>query len=139
MKKIIKDNIVYAVYDNTNFDDMLSVEGTLWLTENNEAIQASRMNYNKDKIFKAHKHIIRPRLNNYTQEAIVVVKGKVAATIYDNNGDKIAIIILNTGSIGIFHRGGHSFEVIENGTIFYEIKNGEFTTVKEDKVFLEEK
>ena len=136
MKKIEKDGILYCIYDDLN--SLSDKSESKWYSKSSEAIQVCRMNYNKGKEFKAHKHILRPRLNNYTQEAIIVLKGKISATIYDKNDTIIAVIKLKENNIGIFFTGGHGFEVLSDNTVFYEIKNGEFTRVEEDKKYIEE-
>ena len=40
---------------------------------------------------------------------------------------------LKKGDVAILYRGGHSFKVIEENTVFYEIKNGPYIGSKFDK------
>lgn len=145
MKEIKYDEIVYAIQDNLlNIEKIetkikkrqVNKEVTTWYGNNTEAIQASRMCYNVGKEFKTHKHILRPRLNNYTQECLIVIQGQIKVDIY--NLDKVLIgeIEGNPGDIVILYKGYHKLLVTENNSIFYEVKNGCFTTVQEDKTFL---
>jgi len=144
MKKICKNDKVYAVYSSVHdnatspnqFQFLIAEERSDWITEDKEAIQVSRMCYNKGKIFRKHKHILRPRLNNYTQEAFIVVQGKLEATICDENGEFIEKVLLHQGDVLACLKGSHSFQVVEDSSIFFEVKNGCFTSVDEDKVFL---
>jgi len=115
-------------------------ENTSWYGDSREAIQASRMCYNKNKAFKAHKHILRPRLNNYTQECLIIYKGLIQVNIYSagaaNLKEHLHTLTAKAGDIIILYRGYHDLKVLEDNSIFFEIKNGEFTNVEEDKCYL---
>jgi len=142
MAEIIHEGQVYAIHDTINSIEprfpMVSEnqEGSKWYGEDREAMQASRMCYNKHKIFRAHTHILRPRLNNYTQECFIIHKGVIKLDIYSQDKELLANIVAREGDIVILYRGYHAVEVLEDDSIFYEIKNGPFTTVDEDKTYL---
>jgi len=128
-----KDNIPYAIHVKAKD---LNKDETKWLVEKDFGIQVAGFSYNKDKIFEPHKHLFRPRTFEYTQEAIIVIKGALLANIYDEHDQLITIFHLEAGDIGIFLYGGHGFKVVEDETIFYEIKNGPFTSKEEDKTYI---
>jgi len=128
------ENIPYAIHIKS---EELINDKTEWFTKDEYGIQVGGFNYNKEKEFNAHKHIFRERTYEYTQETIVIIKGKLLAKIYNNNNELISCFNLEEGDIGIFLSGGHNFRTLEDNTVFYEIKNGPFTNVESDKVFFE--
>lgn len=88
----------------------------------------------KDNIFVApHKHLPIERATIGTQEAWVVIEGKILAALYDVDDVFLAEIELNAGSCMIFFNGGHSLKVLENNTFFYEFKNGPYYGFDTDK------
>lgn len=111
-------------------------DGTTWFCKDYDGLQVARMKYNSDKSFEAHTHIMRPRLSNYTEEAIIVFQGTLRVTIYDLGKEVVYSGYLYAGDMVISRRGYHQYEVIEDNSIFYEFKNGPFTTRSEDKKFL---
>ena len=131
MKKVSSKGKIYAIYDHIGN----LKEETVWYSRDDDFLQAAKMGYDKDKEFKTHIHIPRPREIPKTQEAIVVVSGCLEASIYDYDKELISRFLLYNGSIGVFFHGFHGYRVMCDNTIFYEIKHGQFVGVKEDKVF----
>jgi len=131
--KVIKsDNKVYAIYDHIG---NLKNEA-VWYGEEKDFLQASKMAYDMDKLFRVHRHKIRPREIPKTQEAIVVISGCLEATVYDNDKKMLGSFLLYDGSMGLFLDGFHGFKVMCDDTTFYEIKHGTFVGVEADKEFL---
>jgi hypothetical protein len=56
---------------------------------------------------------------------LVIKKGKVRITFYDNNRDFIDTRILRTGDVILLASGGHGFEMLEQ-TEMIEVKQGPF-------------
>jgi hypothetical protein len=133
--EIIKngEDIPYAIHIKAS---ELIKGKTEWFTKNEMGIQVAGCYYDKDKEFNAHKHIFRERTYEYTQEVIVIIMGEVLANIYDRNDELMSVFHLKTGDIGIFLQGGHGFKVIDDNSVYYEIKNGPFIGVKEDKEYI---
>lgn len=94
------------------------------------------MSFGSGKSFKPHAHIPRDRHIPQTQEAMVVISGALKCNIYDYQDTKVDWFILRAGDLGLFFDGGHGYEVVEDGTVFYEIKHGPFISVDKDKRFL---
>lgn len=119
----------------TDFEEPNKVQ---WISDNKDGLQVAGMNVLCGRTFKTHQHIFRERSANFTEEAIVVIKGKLKSVIYDLQKQMQAEVILYPGDMIITRRGYHGYEVLEDGTIFYEMKNGPFSgVVSEDKTFLE--
>jgi len=91
----------------------------------------------KDLTFKPHKHNKLERVTDYTQEAWIILDGSVKASFWDINDEPILETTLGSGDCAIVFRAGHSFEVLEDETILYEIKSGPYYGVERDKSFLE--
>ena len=104
-----------------------------------EYLQTSGRILNKDFKVKAHKHNNLFRETNLTQEAWIVVSGKLLAKFYDLDDKFVHEEILTDGDSVTIFRGGHELEVLADNTYFYEIKNGPYYGVEKDKVFLNEK
>lgn len=140
MKTILgKDGRVIAIYFSKQEIDSLPLNQTQWIGDQHEAIQIAAFHYSPKKKFKGHRHIMRPRLNNYTQECMVILQGFLKARVYDIDKKFLAEFLMYAGSFGVFYRGYHEYEVIMKGTKFLEIKNGPFNcVVSEDKIYLNE-
>ena len=86
-----------------------------------------------------HKHTKIVRSADLTQEAWVVLQGSVRAKLYDMDDSFIEEVYMSPGSCVVFFRAGHSLEVLEDNTIFYEFKNGPYYGIEADKTFIEDK
>jgi hypothetical protein len=81
----------------------------------------------------AHKHNYLKRETNITQEAWVVLKGLISVKFYDLDDKMIFETKLASGDCVTIFRGGHELLVLEDNTLFYEIKNGPYYGVESDK------
>jgi hypothetical protein len=107
-------------------------EGTEWFGEKYEPLQASRMQYSAGSEFRIHKHILNPRTIKFTQEAFIVIKGKIEVGIYDDNCVMIGRLEAWEGEAIFVYRGGHGVKILED-SLLYEVKAGQFSAVSEDK------
>lgn len=98
-----------------------------------EFLQVSGRILKKGFSIKAHKHNFLERNTTSTQEAWVVLKGKIKSKFYDLDEKFIHEEILEKGDCVVFFRGGHELEVLDDDAIFYEIKNGPYFGVDKDK------
>lgn len=110
-------------------------DGTEWLGSQHESLQASTMKYPAGKDFRVHHHILNPRTIKRTQEAFVVISGRIAVDVYDNSPKLIGTLEAGPGDAIFVYRGGHGVRILED-TVCYELKAGSFTVTSEDKVFL---
>lgn len=116
-------------------------DGSEWFGGQTEALQASRMVYSKDKTFRVHHHILNPRTIKRTQEAFIVISGRVAVDIYDTPKPKdnweaklLGTLEAGPGEAVFVYRGGHGIRVLED-VVMFEVKAGQFSVVSEDKEF----
>jgi len=99
-----------------------------------EFLQLAVLKYEKGQTFVPHKHVNKevPSVS-ITQESWVVLKGKVKATLYDLNDEVLTTEILNEGDLSITFRGGHNYEILEEGTMVLEYKTGPYYGQARDK------
>jgi len=101
-----------------------------------EYLQVSARKIRKGVKVKAHKHIEVNRTSDITQESWVVLSGSIRGTFYDIDGSFLTKLILREGDAVVLFRGGHSLEVLEDNTVFYEFKTGPYLGQENDKVDL---
>jgi hypothetical protein len=101
-------------------------EGLNFFSSDDEYIQVGVWGYSKGKELRAHIHNEVKREVLWTQEVIFVKKGKLRANIYDTRANKIAELEVCAGDIIILLRGGHGYDILEEGTQVLEIKNGPY-------------
>ena len=130
--KILVNDEIYAILITAQ--DIKN--GTEWIGDPIESLQASRMNYPAGKTFRVHHHILNPRTIKRTQECFIVISGKIAVDIYDNKALFIGVLEAGPGEAVFVYRGGHGVRVLED-CITYEVKAGQFSIVSEDKEFLD--
>ncbi len=98
-----------------------------------ELVQVCARNLKLDVKIKAHKHNPQHRETELTQEAWVILSGKLKAVLYDLDDSFLTEIILEPGDCIVLFRGGHSLEVLADNTKFYEFKNGPYNGIQTDK------
>ena len=103
------------------------------LCPDNEYLQISGRKLKKKLKVGAHKHIPFERKTEITQEAWVVLKGAIKGTFYDLDDSILYETVVGQGDVIVLFRGGHSLEVLDEDTIFYEFKTGPYYGVDVDK------
>ena len=100
-------------------------------------IQCSILNMEKDKTFKPHRHIWKERTRNViAQESWIVVQGSVKCTFYDLDNTVLAEPVLNVGDASFTLEGGHNYLILEDDTLVYEYKTGPYEGQAMDKTFI---
>ena len=72
-----------------------------------------------------HYHNMVPRTVHYTQEVLVIRKGKVRVDFYNMEQECVEHTILMEGDVLLLCAGGHGFEILEE-TEMIEIKQGPY-------------
>lgn len=120
----------------TRKDDV--TPGRTDLASEKEFLQCAALNLPKGKTFRPHKHLYKDGEDKaIAQESWVIIKGKAKFVMYDLDDQVIAEETLNEGDMSMTFYGGHTYEVLEEGTIVYEFKTGPYYGQKIDKVFLD--
>jgi cupin fold WbuC family metalloprotein len=133
--KVEPDKLLHVIVRLSEFK-----RGRVDILEENNFLQCSMLNMEKDKTFKPHKHIWKERTRNViAQESWVVIKGSVKCIFYDLDDTIIAEPILCVGDSSYTLEGGHNYLILEDDTIVYEYKTGPYEGQELDKTFIDTK
>ena len=100
-------------------------------------IQCSILNLEKDKTFKPHKHVWKRRnIDVIAQESWVIIQGSVKCIFYDLDDTILVEHILNVGDSSFTLEGGHNYLILEENTLIYEYKTGPYEGQINDKTFI---
>ena len=100
-------------------------KGIHFFTPDEFSQQLAYMNHPKGKIIDPHYHNPVERSVVYTQEVLIIKKGKLKVDFYDDKQIHLQSIIIETGDIILLASGGHGFEVIEDLEMI-EVKQGPY-------------
>ncbi|MDP4201580.1 MAG: WbuC family cupin fold metalloprotein [Bacteroidota bacterium] len=107
-----------------------------------------RMNYN----FHEHLDALAQRLLNalepgtelpihrhiHTAETYILLRGKIKVIFYTENKEETKCVLLDpmVGNHGVNIPAGtwHTLEVLESGSVIFEVKDGPYTPVKEEDI-----
>jgi hypothetical protein len=129
----INGTVLHIIFRQDDFED-----GRKDIVSHDNFIQVAALKLNEGKSFRPHKHILKKGEKLvWTQEGIVVIKGRVKCILYDVNNDILASPVLNTGDMSITLQSGHTYEVMKDSLV-YEIKTGPYYGQVRDKVFIDE-
>ena len=104
----------------------------------NNFIQCSVMELEKDKTFRPHKHIWKEKTGQViAQESWIVIQGSVKCIFYDIDDTIICEPILYPGDASFTLEGGHNYLILEDNTLIYEYKTGPYQGQTLDKTFID--
>ena len=126
--EIEPDKLLFSLL---RYEDLSEYRTDISPTE--EYLQVSGRYLKKNTKVDAHKHIPLDRHTDITQEAWVILKGRVKSVFYDLDDSVIFETEIKDGDCIVLYRGGHSLEVLEEDTIFYEFKTGPYCGIEADK------
>jgi mannose-6-phosphate isomerase-like protein (cupin superfamily) len=99
--------------------------GIHFFTPANFSQQVAAMTRPKGHKIEAHVHNLLVRQVLYTQEVLIIKRGKVKVNLYSSNHEFIEAKILKTGDVILLCGGGHSLEMLEE-TSMIEVKQGPY-------------
>ena len=99
--------------------------GIHFFTPNDFSQQLAYMRHPAGKVIEPHIHNPVPRTVHYTQEVLVLRKGKLRVDFYGEDQSYLQSRILVAGDIILLASGGHGFEVLEE-TEMLEVKQGPY-------------
>lgn len=115
----------------------LRVEGVKFLTPVDFPLQLGLMEHPKGKVIRTHRHRDLRYKVNTTQEFLYIERGKVAASIYNNDWKLVKKFVLGPGDFMLSVAGGHGFRVLTASRII-EIKQGPYPGDAKAKIFMDE-
>jgi cupin fold WbuC family metalloprotein len=131
----LEDKLLHIVYSSVDF-----TEDRTELVGPDNFIQCAYLRMDKGKTFRPHKHIYKkPSFDiMIAQESWVVISGSVKVFFYDTDMSLLETHTLKAGDTSFTLEGGHTYEILEDGTTVYEYKTGPYQGQAKDKVFLDE-
>ena len=105
---------------------------TEFYTPGNYSQQLGIIKYAKGGVIKPHFHNKATREVHFTQEVLVIRKGKLKVNLYNHKLKYLSSVVLNTGDIILLASGGHGFEMLEDCEML-EVKQGPYNGVESDK------
>ncbi|MBF0278469.1 MAG: hypothetical protein HQM13_11780 [SAR324 cluster bacterium] len=109
-------------------------EGISFFTPDEFSQQLAYMNHPAGKAILPHFHNPVPREVVYTQEILLIKKGKLRADFYDDQQNYLESHILESGDLILLASGGHGFEVLEEIEMI-EVKQGPYVGPEEKTRF----
>lgn len=107
--------------------------GLNFFSPDDDFIQVGTWGYESGKELKAHTHNEVPREVRWTQEVLYVRRGRILAHVFDTSEREVAKITAGEGDLLMMLRGGHGYEILEDGTQVLEVKNGPYVGPERDR------
>jgi hypothetical protein len=130
VREIKEGDIVLARYIPA---DAAWRDGLNFFSKDDDFIQVGVWGYDAGKELKAHIHNEVERKVLWTQEVLFVRTGKIRSNIFDTSETKVAELEVGAGDVIILLRGGHGYDILEDGTQVLEIKNGPYVGAELDR------
>lgn len=102
-----------------------SKPGVNFFTPDNLSQQLAFIKHPPGRLIEPHIHNPVPREVLYTQEVLIIKKGRLRVDFYDDARAIIASRELGAGDVILLAEGGHGFEVLEELEMI-EVKQGPF-------------
>jgi len=110
--------------------------GVQFFTPPSFSQQVAVMSHPQGKKIAPHIHNLVSRQVLYTQEVLLVRRGKVKVNLYSSEKQQIASLTLKTGDVILLCGGGHSFEMLEDASLL-EVKQGPYAGENDKTIFQE--
>jgi hypothetical protein len=107
------------------------------LSPDGEFLQACLVRLPLGKQLRPHRHRPLARTSEITQEAWLIIAGKIESSYYDLDGQLLCRHLLGPGDCSVTFRGGHAFEVLEADTVIFECKLGPYYGPERDLEYFE--
>ncbi len=128
IEEIIHEGILYAIVIRSNYIK----EGVSFFTPDNLSQQLAYMHHKPGKHIEPHFHNDVVRQVKFTQEVLVIKKGKIRVDFYTDDQTYLFSSILVEGDTILLAHGGHGFKVLEEVEMI-EVKQGPYIGTK-DKI-----
>lgn len=121
VQEVVFEDQLFAIIISANFKQ----PGIHFFTPNTLSQQVAYMRHPVGKHIQPHVHNPVPREVFYTQEVLLIKRGKLRVDFYTNQQDYLESYILNAGDVILLVQGGHGFEVLEELEMI-EVKQGPY-------------
>jgi hypothetical protein len=117
--KINDQTIAIIIYNE------FSKDGIEFFTPGDFSQQLGYMKHKKGDAIQEHIHILHAREIKYTQETLLIKRGRVKINFYTDDKEYLTSRELKTGDVILLASGGHGFEFLEE-TEMIEVKQGPY-------------
>lgn len=100
-------------------------DGVRFFTPGEFSQQLAYMHHPAGKLIEPHVHNHTVRSITYTQEVLVIRRGRLRVDFYDRDQTYLHSRILNAGDVILLAAGGHGFEVLDEVEMI-EVKQGPY-------------
>ncbi len=121
IEEIKSDGTLLAVIVSHRYDK----PGICFFTPNELSQQLAYMRHPAGKRIDAHVHNPVAREVHFTQETLLIKRGKLRVDFFNNQQTYLESRILEAGDVILLIEGGHGFEVLEELEMF-EVKQGPY-------------
>lgn len=108
--------------------------GIHFFTPNSLSQQLAYMRHPAGKVIQPHVHNAVPRQVDYTQEVLLIKRGRLRVNFYTDDQEYLESRTLQDGDVILLIRGGHGFEVLEEVEMI-EVKQGPYVGVHDKTRF----
>jgi quercetin dioxygenase-like cupin family protein len=119
--RISKGPVTYALF----ITGQGPVDGAQFFTQAEDEMQAGVMERKAGYIVKPHTHPRSERTIQGSSEFLYIEKGRIRATVFDEEWKELGKEELKAGDFLLFLRGGHSVEILEDCRMI-EVKQGPY-------------
>lgn len=121
IERIVHDDELLAIIISHKFNET----GIHFFTSDDLSQQLAFMRHPAGKMIPPHIHNQVPREVQYTQEVLLLKKGKLRVDFYDSRQVYLESRVLEAGDIILLAGGGHGFEALEEIEMI-EVKQGPY-------------
>jgi mannose-6-phosphate isomerase-like protein (cupin superfamily) len=121
VKELVYNKTLLAILVSNSFKK----EGVHFFTQDDLSQQLAYMQHPKGKIIIPHVHNSVKREVHYTQEVLVIKRGRLRVDFYSENQKYLESWVLGEGDVLLLATGGHGFEVLDDVEMV-EIKQGPY-------------
>ncbi|MDW2980592.1 hypothetical protein [Rhodanobacter sp. KK11] len=121
IEEIRHSNKIIAIIIRSGYNE----QGIHFFTPNDFSQQLAYMSHPAGHVIGAHYHNPVPREVIYTQEVLVIRRGRLRVDFYDGARNHFESRELEAGDVILLASGGHGFEVLEELEML-EIKQGPY-------------
>ena len=120
-EKISRDGCLLAVIVSHRFNE----PGIHFFTPHDLSQQLAYMRHPAGKVIDPHVHNFVTREVHFTQEVLMIKRGRLRVDFYDEKQSYLESRVLEGGDVILLVNGGHGFEVLEEVEMF-EVKQGPY-------------
>lgn len=121
IEKIIHQGYTLAIIVRSTYKS----DGIEFFTPDDFSQQIGYMKREKGYVIVPHKHLEVEKVILQTFETLIVRKGKIKVSLYDQLDDLVEECIIGQGDVVLLSGYGHGFEMLEDSEII-EVKQGPY-------------